>query len=119
MRCAPVRWCGLTQLLTYGDRDRREGHQQHRRQALVPGLYLSPHHPRLYAAGRYVGMCMVTALTRWSAGDFTRGDGTGGESIYGSKFPVRWFVRLVCADVLKRLQDENFKLKHEGAGVLR
>lgn len=46
-------------------------------------------------------MYRIINVERLQGGDFTNHNGTGGKSIYGPKF-----------------EDENFSLKHTGAGCL-
>ena len=103
---------------------RREGHwQEHRETTIVWEEYFPQDHSRLHGTGiltdhitnketvlqltnlelflMYHTYCITPTISHHKGGDFSAKNGTGGESIYGGKFP-----------------DENFKMKHHRAGQL-
>lgn len=51
-------------------------------------------------------------------GDFTKGNGTGGKSIYGEKFAGLSHEIEFLTLLTIRLLDENFRLKHDKPGLL-
>jgi cyclophilin family peptidyl-prolyl cis-trans isomerase len=93
--------CENFRALCTGERGEKLDYKNSPIHRVIPGVGFSPsRRVRSPSAGL---TCPAVSAQQFmcQGGDTTRGNGTGGLSIYGEKF-----------------RDENFKLKHEGAGIV-